>query len=446
LSGANVYRAATQAITADEAFAFNDFVDGPLSRLFGPYDAAHHIFHTMLCRLSVALFGVSEFALRIPSLLGGLLYLAAALRISRMAFGAGWLSLLCFALLATNPAVLDYMSAARGYGLALAFLLWALLEAALYFQDRRDSALLRCAIALALAVASNLAFAFPGIALAGIVAMRLAREGKLAEALDRFLLPGLLLAFSIVILPLARAEPGHFYFGARTLMESVESVISIGWVHHSPSLLGSGVEWGRIVVPITLAAAAAVVLRAKENNLGVLVLGTLAGSVALAAAARWIGVLYPLRRTGLYWIPLFLLAMLLALRELWNSRLRFAAAPLLGLALAAQLQFASQLSLRHYSEWASEASNRRVVQEIRRHRETHPKERVTLCAVTWAFEPALNFYRRRYGLDWIEPVDRELKPGRDYYIARPEDWDKMAAFAPRVLYEDPETHVRIGIP
>src|SRR5882724_9416362 len=117
----NIYRARTQSITIDEAFTYNVFLDGPVGHIFTIYNANHHVLNTFLCKISLWLFGRSELALRIPSLLGGLLFMVTVLRLCRYAFGDGWFCFLSFALLTTNPSVLDYMSAARGYGMALAF-------------------------------------------------------------------------------------------------------------------------------------------------------------------------------------------------------------------------------------------------------------------------------------------------------------------------------------
>ena len=114
LFSVNVYRAWTQSITIDEAFAESLFLNGRLELLFTSYDACHHVLHTILSKLSVLLFGLSEHTLRIPSLLGGLLYLITVYRLARHVFGEGRQFLLAVALLSLNPLVLDFMSAARG--------------------------------------------------------------------------------------------------------------------------------------------------------------------------------------------------------------------------------------------------------------------------------------------------------------------------------------------
>ncbi len=126
LVATNLYRAWTQSITCDEAFTYNEFLAGPVSRLFTHYDANHHILHSMLAKIAISLFGLSEFTLRIPSLLGGVLYLSTAFRLCRYLFGESLFFLVSLASVTLNPFVLDFLSAARGYGLALAFCLWAL--------------------------------------------------------------------------------------------------------------------------------------------------------------------------------------------------------------------------------------------------------------------------------------------------------------------------------
>ena len=104
--------------------------------------------------------------MRLPSLLGGMLYLAMALRLARLLFGAGPAAFLCVALLGLNPFILDFLSAARGYGMALAFLLCALDQMVRYLGDGGEARLYRAPVALALAVAANLTFAVPGTMLA----------------------------------------------------------------------------------------------------------------------------------------------------------------------------------------------------------------------------------------------------------------------------------------
>src|SRR5262245_41102857 len=81
------------------------------------------------------MFGVSEFALRIPALFGWVLILVIFLRLSRLLFGESRVAFVVFLLLAFNPFLLDYCSIARGYGMATALFLLAL-EQFLALLDR----------------------------------------------------------------------------------------------------------------------------------------------------------------------------------------------------------------------------------------------------------------------------------------------------------------------
>ncbi len=105
----NVYRADTQSLTVDEAFTYNRFVSQSPQEALVHYDANNHVLNTLLCMISVRLFGVSEVTLRLPSLFGGAIYLLAMLWLSEWIFGMGWRMIVSFAALSANPIVLDYL-------------------------------------------------------------------------------------------------------------------------------------------------------------------------------------------------------------------------------------------------------------------------------------------------------------------------------------------------
>ena len=67
----NVYRAATQSIAHDEALTYHLFVAAPWQFVFNAYDANHHVLHTILCKVSVKLFGLSAFSDVYTSFAGG---------------------------------------------------------------------------------------------------------------------------------------------------------------------------------------------------------------------------------------------------------------------------------------------------------------------------------------------------------------------------------------
>ncbi|MCC6393444.1 MAG: hypothetical protein IT167_22785, partial [Bryobacterales bacterium] len=154
-----VVRAATQSITIDEADTFLSWV-APSSPSHWAAASNNHLLNSMLIRLAVSMFGASQFTVRLPAIGGAILYLGASYCLCRMiarTVTRQWILLAC---LVFNPFILDYLVAARGYGLALGFLLSAIACTA-YGEGAGGNK--RCAAAstcLALSFAANFSFAF----------------------------------------------------------------------------------------------------------------------------------------------------------------------------------------------------------------------------------------------------------------------------------------------
>ena len=158
-----VVRARIQSITIDEADAFLIWVarSGP-----SHWEAAsnNHVLNSLLTRFTTSAFGVSEFTVRLPALLGAVIYIGAAYALCRMLAKSAWVAWPLFVCLVYNPFVMDYLAAARGYSLALGFLTAALaLAASLQVEGAaRLRPLATCAaisVCAALSFAAHFAFA-----------------------------------------------------------------------------------------------------------------------------------------------------------------------------------------------------------------------------------------------------------------------------------------------
>jgi hypothetical protein len=58
----------------------------------------------------------------------------------------------------------------------------------------------------------------------------------------------------------------------------------------------------------------------------------------------------------------------------------------------------------------------------------------------------LNFYRRMYRLDWMQPVDRSPADSSfDYYVALPDDAAKLDQLPVTKIYEDAVTHAIVAV-
>ncbi len=458
----NLYRAATQSITADEAFTYNHFAGGdePLR----VYDANNHVLFTWLARGSLALFGLSELSLRLPTVLAGWAYLAGVYRLARYLFKPHWLFLPAAAALTLNPFVLDFLSAARGYGLGLALLLWAiyLLTRCLNELEPTLWRVHAAAICLALAAAANLSLVVPGAALAGAFCFLAVWKwppalGRLGWLAREFAGLGMLLALGILACPLRTARRANFYVGVDTLRQTLEGGIYYSFLHARPeapsrlqNLLWDICHW---LVPAALAVGGLCcgVLVAKALRGGwarlvpleiflILLGGTCWGTLALLIVLRHgFEIKYPVDRAAVYWIPLFTLLCLGMIGVLRKRRPAFLAAglPLTLFLVLAVIQYLAQFNVRYYAQWRYDAGTKDIVNVMRAHQAREGKAAVRVGA-TWLFEPSLNFYRRRYDLQWLERITRQGPRGQyDYYVLHGEDLRLALEMELEILYRDP---------
>lgn len=308
----NVYRAATQSITHDEATMFEWFLSGSWSQVLNFEHGNHHVLTDLLSKLMISVFGTSEIALRMPALLGSLLYFYAVSRISAFLFGETILFLLSVAFLSLNPFVLDYLSCARGYGLALGLFLYALYQTIRYLVESQEGhdphrparILNKAGIALGLSIGSNPVMLFPGAALlASFLAMllvdglirqpepvavasfkeksrnpkkerrRRSRRESTAElptrgwkvALIHFVLPAAASAGFLLLLPKRLIELEAGYLGPPSLTAILEGLVRYSFIHSAAGYPGLAAWFPaetaiRIVTYVAVPASLAVLI------------------------------------------------------------------------------------------------------------------------------------------------------------------------------------------
>ena len=407
------YRAATQSVVHDEAFTYLKFLSGGWRSIFRLFDANNHVLYSVLAKLSITCFGVSGFTLRLPTLAAeaGLLYFLA--RYCERRLGAE--GPLLFAAIAWNPMLLDYAAAARGYTLGLMFLFAGLRYAPAHYC--------RTGIAFGLAVASNLTMAVSAVALA-LVFVRDPRRLVAAGA------AGLATAAIILFKPLKSAKLDMFYYGASSLGEWAQSMVR-PMLRHNPDFAGPLGAEPLLTLAQWLILPALLWLLWKRQPIGLALLAC----IAMLMVAHWsVGVLYPLDRTGLYLVPLFLLA-------LWESLPARGAAVLAGLLT---LQNISQLGVGHFVVWGYDAATRPAMAAVC----AEARGPATLRAF-WFHQPALEFYRRTLCPDRVAPIAREPEltlQGADFYAGSGRAAADLKPPAYRVIFADQSTGLTVAVP
>lgn len=482
----NVFRAAHQSVTADEAYTYDLFIASPFDTFFTYYSANNHVLHTLLSRFSVHTLGLSELTLRLPSLLGALLYLIFVYKLCRHAFTASWTFLLAVAALTLNPFIMDYLSVARGYGMALGLFMGALYFAIRFLDDPWHAAnrhrVSATAIMLGLSITANLTFVFPAVALAGALSLLLLADKKwtgspkdrLLWIVDRVWLRMLAPAVLLLAISLSHANRGAFYYGEDSLRKTLWSLVGRSLFHQYdvwapgavPSVVsratGMVTDW---VVPLMLtmilATFAPVCWRwFKERDVQsfdtldrtYFVTGAVTAiSLAMLIAAHAIsGVRYPSDRTAIYLVALFTLQWTLLL-ERSVSRLR--PGRVIGLLASAPVALAIVLFLfgfttSYYYEWRYDAGTKRIFHLLEEQKQ-FSADRPMKLGVNWRFDYSLNFYRRMYRADWLAEVNRDPTPkagGFDYYVLLPEDEPAMKELGLRVIYRDAVSRQEVALP
>ncbi len=456
-----IYRAITQSVVFDEALTWELYIAGPVDKIFHTFDANHHFLNTVLMRLVTAIFGVSAFTLRVPALAGAILYFAAVYRVSLIAFGESVRFLIAVAALTVNPFVLDFMVAARGYGIALALWMWALAVLLPVFQGRAPTRrdLVESGSAIALSVTANLIFLLPAAALAGITLLYLIRQPPAPEPAKKpkrgqpqrgapdwiwFSAPIAAIALLFfLIAPVEDMKLDQFYTGVPTISESLRSLASVSVKHSGPLAKANWADgWrdavGFVIAPL-IVASGLIVGFLRRNWLLMIASGTATiSAIGLVFIHLALGRPYPADRTGLYFLPLATLALmgLTAAREKIVSIAAFAiAAVMIG-------QYLTEFNVKKFWVWDYDADTRSMGEYLAAHRNGQ-KVRV---GGSWQLSESLGFYLFQNHWDWLEINRRPPQPGDDYYALIPQDASAMQTLGLKEVFRGPVSGSVLAVP
>jgi hypothetical protein len=493
-----IFRASVQSIAHDEALTFEWFLDGGVYKVLA-FNSTNHVLFTIIAKFFVKLFGANELSLRAPSLIGAAGYLTFTYLLCRKLFGNGILLLISLTMLCLNPLLMDFMAAARGYSLGMAFLAAAmyvmarLVDRGAFNPDdpvgRRDCAMASILLALSVAAsltnlfpAASLALSFLAIAFQWPLDFRPPGAPTLRIFAQFFIAPGVLVGLFILWPFLIQARPAQFNMGLHRASDALRDLFnssflykwtgdvyafSLGAVPPSPgswqqrlSDFGICVIFPLLFIFVFLGLIS-VSRSSMESRKHEAVYGRLFGIAAIACVVLTIlvhvllKVNYPVSRTCLYFIPLFTLSSLLVAREFFfrfpHYHLR-----LVGLIIAATVVFdyAVSLNTKYFRYNAYDAISRQLFLCISIDARSRGLTSVRVGG-TWWYEPEINFYRRRYNADWMKPYDvkdrsyfwespNSLEPAEyDYFVFTPASNPGLTGPRVRTIFRDRVTDITI---
>jgi hypothetical protein len=488
-------RAKEQDITHDEAWTFVYHIDGGAPDIL-KFDTNNHILFNLLSAASVHFLGVGEFPLRVPSIFGTLLYLAAAYYFGELLFEGSILLPLTIALLTLNPTITDFFCAARGYGLGVAFLLLGMFflarasERMSLFLDspsvRRWSTV--AALAFALSVASNLTNAVPVVALtvSWSVCVLLATKtlqqpmwrglGFLAR---HFIAPGLLLGLALLWPFLIQMRLGQFDFGYDHLSAAVRDVFNSSFLYkwtddaynslggHSPlphswqaiaSDVGVFLIAPALVLVILIGAIRAFrpmrIPAAGEKALLQILCGASVVSLILVAALHVLfHTPYPINRTCLYVVPLFTVTILVVFRDVVScSGFSWLKPVGVALVLLIAVDYAASVHHSYFRYTAYDRRSRELFRAIQQDGQSRGLVDARIGGIYW-YQPEIDFYRIMYKASWLHAYDlkdpsfppslqaqNSLQPAQyDYFLCTSQDTPDFDGRPVRTLFGDKVT-------
>jgi hypothetical protein len=195
LLAVNIYFAATEPCTSAEAVVYQRYASHPILDYWNqPFDPHLGLVYGILARIATRVGGVSELTIRIPAIVGGLLFWLVLAN-----FLPGWAGLLVFVAIAANPWTYRAFSSVSGGALAAGLL------AAAAHKSRKN--LTATGVLIALAVGADGLVALPAIAL--VVAIALVLRIEFWRWMDKLVIPSVVLVLFLcpVLLTRERAFP-----------------------------------------------------------------------------------------------------------------------------------------------------------------------------------------------------------------------------------------------
>jgi hypothetical protein len=437
-----VARACVQSITIDEADTYLVWVarHDP-----SQWEAAsnNHVLNSLLMRLFTSVFGVSHLSVRAPALLGAALYIFAAYLLCRKLAPGLRVQWPVFVCLVYNPFVFDHLVAARGYGLALGFLMCSLAVAVYTGLDVAACAL--CSVCAALSFAANFSFAFVNaFALLAILTWACARTQAIqtrVRLLGACVLPGLLVSVFLSVPAVLHWPKGQLDYGAHSLGEMFSTVARASLYRLNPQIVNPMLLQLLDYVKPFLLPALLVLSVWQWVRWRPAISGALLGILAATIGAHWLllkllRVPLPMDRTAIWIVPLCVLAIGAAAA---NRR------ALTVMLYVMSFYFVLCLRLNYFKEWDWDADVNKIYPVLAWYNHTYGVRDV---ASNWLYGASLNFYRVQSGRESFGEIESPLQLPTDrslYVLYYPRDEDFIRQQHLRVVYHAPNTDAVVAV-
>lgn len=421
-------RAMLLSITWDEAYTYIEFARN--GKVFlDKYDmmsANNHMLNTALMILFTKMFGLSEFAMRMPVLITHFLFLFFSAKLVK-SFDNKWLAITAFIVINVNPYMLDFFSVARGYGPSIGLMMASIYY--LYVFQVKENKNKWAAISMlfaGLAVLANFVLLNYFLVLYGLLWLisfyNAEGNGQSFAQKAKIILRGiaiptlLLILLFVLIIPITLELKGAgalFFGGEKSFWSDTISTIT----DRSFYELGYNYWLQRIakgfvfLVLIFSSVYCALRFFRKQGNGNILFSCSLILLLGLCSLSTIIQhhlleTPYLLDRTALFLVVLFNLIFVFFIAEFSKSK-KPAAIVVHVSAAVLLIHFFMCFNLSYVLEWRYDANTKEMLADLGQIK-TIPKGKETVSiGIPLIFDPAINFYREKDQLTWLNTAWRK---------------------------------------
>lgn len=394
-------RAYLLAFTYDECWTYGWYAQQPLLDLVLNKDPAanNHILHSILMKWCLALFGQVEYFLRLPVLITHFIYLVFTYKILKEFFPK-WL-LVGFVLLNFQPYVLDYYVTARGYGIAISFMILSIYYLLKFNSLNRRSYAFWAILFAGLAAYSNFTYALIFLSALGVISYLVILSKKWTLKTMGSFLALTLIIILIVGYPMNQVlKAGQFYYGGTSGFwnDTILSIVRHGLYKMVDNDLLTAAIGGISILIVIYAAILIIVNNLKRKELNILFLLLFLPMLGSVIQHYLFDKPYLIDRTVLFSIPLFILlliAILDSIKSIWIGR-ALAGISMVFLAFI----FVLSLNFEYQLDFKEHADTRRAMMDMRKDLDETPSEPFYLGKSTY-MNTTINFYKDRLNLDYI---------------------------------------------
>ncbi len=423
------FRAYHLAFTYDESWSVLGYATQSLSDIFkNTYPAANnHVLHSALLKMPYSIFGLQEYALRLPVLCAQVIFLLFSYKLlKKHAPTFGWL---VFLILALNPYILDYFTLARGYGISLAFTVLSVFFSLKLLKKRTiQNGTLSLLFAL-IAAWANFTYLLIFFSALAVVFIAFAEKCRVKQGFLLCLL-FIFLSAAILYVPLkALIAANELYYGgdAGFIQNTMGSLIS-AFTYYK---LSPAIHW----MPLVLIFAALAMffyklwqeqtLKIKLTSFTILIIFLLFPVIGSMLQHYLFGTPFLIDRTALFFIPLFFfaLAQLIENMSTWFS----SAAKALVLLFFTINIYGMQMGYNasYFADFKEHADTKAALGVLSQQFEEIPTDLHLGKSVY--MNTTLAFYKQYFGLNWLVHPELDFcdeSRKHEYYYLFASDFEK----------------------